>query len=212
MMGNRFSLIALALGNFVIGLSMLAPAGMMADLSVGFGVTIGAVGLLISLGAAVVCLSPPLVAWVAGPVDRRALLSAVMLWVTVGHLGSALVPNFPSLLAIRLAMLTLAGAFTPLAAGAAALLVSEERGATAISSVLLGWALAIAWPVPSKVVIRRSSMSARLRPTARQVAKMTGVPFSPFGIPSSSARKPRAARDRASRLFSGSNTVSVPLN
>jgi len=148
MMGNRFSLIALALGNFVIGLSMLAPAGMMADLSVGFGVTIGAVGLLISLGAAVVCLSPPLVAWVAGPVDRRALLSAVMLWVTVGHLGSALVPNFPSLLAIRLAMLTLAGAFTPLAAGAAALLVSEERGATAISSVLLGWALAIAVGLP----------------------------------------------------------------
>jgi predicted MFS family arabinose efflux permease len=52
----------LALGNFVIGLSMLAPAGMMADLSSGFGVTIGAVGLLISLGAAVVCLSPPVVA------------------------------------------------------------------------------------------------------------------------------------------------------
>ena len=148
MMGNRFSLIALALGNFVIGLSMLAPAGMMAELSVGLGVTIGAVGLLISLGAAVVCLSPPLVAWVTSRVDRRALLSAVMLWVTVGHLASALVPDFPSLLAIRLAMLALAGAFTPLAAGAAALLVSEERGATAISSVLLGWALAIAVGLP----------------------------------------------------------------
>jgi DHA1 family inner membrane transport protein len=148
MMGNRFSLIALALGNFVIGLSMLAPAGMMADLSVGLGVTIGAVGLLISLGAMVVCLSPPLVAWITGPVDRRALLSAVMLWVTVGHLASALVPDFPSLLAIRLAMLALAGAFTPLAAGAAALLVSEERAATAISSVLLGWALAIAVGLP----------------------------------------------------------------
>ena len=148
MMGNRFSLAALALGNFVVGLSMLAPAAMMADLSVGFGVTIGAVGLLISMGAAVVCVSPPLVAWVTSRVDRRALLSAVMLWVAVGHLASALVPNFPSLLAIRLAMLALAGAFTPLAAGAAALLVSEERRATAISLVLLGWALAIAVGLP----------------------------------------------------------------
>jgi predicted MFS family arabinose efflux permease len=54
MMGTRSSLAALALGNFVIGLSMLAPAGMMADLSSGLGVTIGAVGLLISLGDAVV--------------------------------------------------------------------------------------------------------------------------------------------------------------
>jgi DHA1 family inner membrane transport protein len=80
----------LALGNFFIGLSMLAPAGMMAELSSGFGVTIGAVGLLISLGAAVACLAPPLVAWATSPVDRRALLSAVMLWVAVGHIASAL--------------------------------------------------------------------------------------------------------------------------
>jgi predicted MFS family arabinose efflux permease len=148
MMRNQFSLIALALGNFVIGLSMLAPAGMMVDLSVGLGATIGAVGLLISLGAAVVCLLPPLVAWVTSSVDRRALLSAVMLWVTAGHLASALVPDFASLLAIRLAMLALAGAFTPLAAGTAALLVAKENGATAISSVLLGWALAIAVGLP----------------------------------------------------------------
>lgn len=148
MTGSGFSLVALALGNFVIGLGMLAPAGMMADLSAGLGVTIGAVGLLISFGAAVVCLSPPLVAWVTSRVDRRKLLSGIMLWVAVGHFASALAPNFQSLLAIRLAMLALAGAFTPLAAGAAALLVPEERGATAISSVLLGWALAIAVGLP----------------------------------------------------------------
>jgi predicted MFS family arabinose efflux permease len=147
-MGSRSSLAALALGNFVIGLSMLAPAGMMTDLSTGFGVTIGAVGLLISLGAAVVCLSPPLVAWATSRVDRRALLSAVMLWVAVGHIASALAPGYPSLLGIRLAMLALAGAFTPLAAGAAALLVPKEEGAAAISSVLLGWALAIAVGLP----------------------------------------------------------------
>jgi predicted MFS family arabinose efflux permease len=143
-----FSLVALALGNFVIGLGMLAPAGMMADLSAGLGVTVGAVGLLISFGAAVVCLSPPLVAWATSRVDRRKLLSGIMLWVAVGHFASALAPDLPSLLGIRLAMLALAGAFTPLAAGAAALLVPEERGATAISSVLLGWALAIAVGLP----------------------------------------------------------------
>src|ERR1041385_9132981 len=147
-MSTRSSLAALALGNFVIGLGMLAPAGMMADLSAGFGVSIGAVGLLISLGAAVVCLSPPLVAWATSRIDRRALLSALMLWVAVGHFGSALAPDFLSLLGIRLAMLALAGAFTPMAAGAAALLVSEGEGAAAISSVLLGWALAIAVGLP----------------------------------------------------------------
>jgi DHA1 family inner membrane transport protein len=148
MIGSRFSLVGLALGNFVIGLSMLAPAGMMADLALGLGVPIGAVGLLISLGAAVVCLSPPLVAWVTSRIDRRMLLSAILLWVAVGHIASALAPNYPSLLAIRLVMLVLAGAFTPLAAGTAALLASEDKSASAISSVLLGWALAIAVGLP----------------------------------------------------------------
>lgn len=147
-MGRRSSLAALALGNFVIGLGLLAPAAMMPDLAAGFGVTISAVGLLLSLGAAVVCLSPPLVAWATSRFDRRVLLSAIMLWVAVGHTASALAPNYPSLLAIRLIMLALAGAFTPLAAGAAALLVPAEQRAAAISSVLLGWALAIAAGLP----------------------------------------------------------------
>ena len=92
MTGIGFSLVALALGNFVIGLGMLAPAGMMADLSAGLGVTVGAVGMLISFGAAVVCLSPPLVAWITSRVDRRKLLSGIMLWIAVGHFASALAP------------------------------------------------------------------------------------------------------------------------
>jgi len=148
MMGSQFSLAALALGNFVVGVSILAPNGMMPELALGFGVTVAAVGLLISLGAVMVCLSPPLVAWVTSRVDRRALLSAIMLWIAVGHIASALAPTYPSLLAIRLAMLALAGAFTPLAAGTAALLVSDDKRARAISSILIGWALAIAAGLP----------------------------------------------------------------
>ena len=57
-------------------------------------------------------------------------------------------PSYPSLLAIQLVMLAFAGGFTPLAAGAAALLVSEDGGAAAISSILVGWALAIAAGLP----------------------------------------------------------------
>jgi predicted MFS family arabinose efflux permease len=145
---SRFSLAALALGNFVVGLAILAPAGMMPELASGFGIAVGTVGLLISLGAAVVCVSPPLVAWVTSRVDRRTLLSAMLLWLAVGHFASALAPDYAGLLAVRLAMLAFAGAFTPLAAGAVALLVPEGRGASAISSILLGWALAIAAGLP----------------------------------------------------------------
>jgi MFS transporter, DHA1 family, inner membrane transport protein len=145
---RHFSIAALALGNFVVGLSILLPTGMLAELSSGLGVSIGTAGLLISLGAGVVCVSPPLVAWVTSRMDRRALLSAILLWLALGHIASAFAPNYASLLAIRLAMLGFAGAFTPLAAGTAALLVSENKRASAIASVLLGWALAIAIGLP----------------------------------------------------------------
>jgi MFS transporter, DHA1 family, inner membrane transport protein len=145
---RQYSIVALALGNLVVGLSILLPTGMLAELSLGLDVPIGTVGLLISLGAGVVCVSPPLVAWITSRTDRRALLSSILLWLALGHIASAFAPNYPSLLAIRLAMLVFAGAFTPLAAGAAALFVSENKRASAIASVLLGWALAIAIGLP----------------------------------------------------------------
>ncbi len=124
---RQFSLVALALGNFVVGLSILLPTGMLAELSLGLGVPIGTVGLLISLGAGVVCVSPPLVAWITSRIDRRVLLSSILLWLALGHVASAFAPNYASLLVIRLAMLAFAGAFTPLAAGTAALLALENK-------------------------------------------------------------------------------------
>ena len=145
---RQFSITALALGNFAVGLSMLLPTGMLGELSSSLDVTIGTVGLLVSLGAGVVCVSPPLVGWTTSRVDRRVLLAAILLWVAIGHMASAFAPNYSSLLVIRLAMLALAGAFTPLAGATAALLVSEDKRASAIASALLGWALAIAVGLP----------------------------------------------------------------
>jgi DHA1 family inner membrane transport protein len=71
---RHFSIAALALGNFVVGLSILLPTGMLAELSSGLGVGIGTTGLLISLGAGVVCISPPLVAWVTSHSRSRMAL------------------------------------------------------------------------------------------------------------------------------------------
>jgi DHA1 family inner membrane transport protein len=71
-----------------------------------------------------------------------------MLRLTLGHMASTFAPNYPDLLALRLTMLAFAGAFTPLAAGTAGLLAAENKRASIIASVLLGWALAIAIGLP----------------------------------------------------------------
>jgi predicted MFS family arabinose efflux permease len=135
---GRFAVSALALGNFVIGLSILLPTGMLGELSVDLSIPIGTAGLLISLGAGVVCLSPPVVAWTTSQIDRRTVLSAIVLWLALGHMASAFAPNYLALLVIRLAMLAFAGGFTPLAASTMTLLVSEHERASAISKICLG--------------------------------------------------------------------------
>lgn len=146
---SLFSIMALGLGNLVVGLGILLPTAMLMELSSGLGVGIGRAGLLTSLGAAVVCVSPPLVAWATSRIDRRALLSAILLCLALGHVASAFVPDFSSLLLIRLAMLAFAGAFTPLAAETAALVVPEQNRSSAVASVLLGWAFALAVGLPT---------------------------------------------------------------
>src|SRR3982751_138651 len=85
LLGKKFSIFALAFGNFVVGLSILLPTGMLGELSLGLDVPIGTVGLLISFGAGAICVSPPLVAWMTSHISRRALLTAVLAWLAFGH-------------------------------------------------------------------------------------------------------------------------------
>ncbi len=66
---KRFAATALMLGNFVTGISVLAPAGMLRELSAGLDVTIRDAGLLVTFGAIVLCIGSPLTAWLDRP-DR----------------------------------------------------------------------------------------------------------------------------------------------
>jgi DHA1 family inner membrane transport protein len=56
-MTHLSSRLALMSGNFIIGLSVLAPAGMLNELSAGLGVTVRDIGLLVTYGAVILC--PP---------------------------------------------------------------------------------------------------------------------------------------------------------
>src|SRR5437764_9535719 len=118
---------ALMLGNFVTGCSVLAPAGMLAELAAALDVTIRDAGLLITFGAIVLCIGSPLTAWLTSRIERRALLSATLAMLALSNAASALAPDYTTLLVIRLIMLAVGVLYTPQAAGTAALIVSAER-------------------------------------------------------------------------------------
>ena len=139
---------ALMLGNLVTGCSVLAPAGMLPELSTGLGTSIHAAGLLITFGAITLCIGSPLTAWLTSRIERRMLLAATLAVLALGNLVSAFAPDYASLLAIRLMMLAVGALYTPQAAGTAALIVPAERRGGTIAYIFLGWSLAAAVGLP----------------------------------------------------------------
>ena len=136
------------LGNILTGCSVLAPAGMLADLADGLDVSIRTASLLITFGAAALCIGSPLTAWLTSRIERRILLATTLAVMACANIASALAPDYAILLAIRLVMLAIGALYTPQAAGTAALIARPEKRGSTIAYVFLGWSLAAAVGLP----------------------------------------------------------------
>ncbi len=136
------------LGNIGTGCSVLAPAGMLSELSRDLDVSIRAAGLLITFGAIVLCIGSPLAAWLTSRIERRTLLAATLAGLALTNIASAFAPDYNSLMIIRLVMLGVGALYTPQAAGTAALIVPLEKRGSTIAYIFLGWSLAAAVGLP----------------------------------------------------------------
>ena len=145
---RRFAPTALMLGNIVTGCSVMAPAGMLSELSSGLGVSIRDAGLLVTFGAIMLCFGSPVAASLTSRIERRTLLTATLAILALGNVATAFAPDYASLLAIRLVMLAVGALYTPQAAGTAALIVPTEKRGSTIACIFLGWSLAAAIGLP----------------------------------------------------------------
>jgi len=145
---RRFAPTALMLGNVVTGCAVLAPTGMLKELSDGLDVSIRSAGLLITFGAVVLCVGSPITAWLTSRIERRRLLAWTLAVLAATNIASAFAPDYGSLLALRMLMLAIGVIYTPQAAGTAALIVPGERRGSTIAYVFLGWSLAAAIGLP----------------------------------------------------------------
>jgi len=147
-LARRFAPTALMLGNIVTGCSVLAPAGMLGELSSGLDVSIRTAGLLITFGAIVLCVGAPVAAWLTSRVERRTLLTVTLAVLALTNVASAFAPDYASLLIVRLIMLGVGAVYTPQAAGTAALIVPTEKRGSTVAYIFLGWSLATAISLP----------------------------------------------------------------
>ena len=93
----------LMIGNVVVGLTILGPAGMLSELAAGLGVGIHDTGLLVTYGAVILCVGSPIMAWLTTRIDRRAAACRHTGDAGSGQAASALAPDYAVLLALRLA-------------------------------------------------------------------------------------------------------------
>lgn len=147
-MSYRFVPAALLIGNFVIGTSVVAPAGILNELSSDLNVSIREASYLIAFGSAVLCIGSPLMSWVTSSLDRRLALAGAMLVIALTHVASAFVTTFWPLFAIRMVMLLAAAFFTPQAASLAGVISAPEKRASTVAFVFIGWSFALALGVP----------------------------------------------------------------
>lgn len=143
------AIVALALGGFAIGTTEFVTMGLLPDIAEGMGVDIPSAGHVISAYALGVVVGAPVIAAMSARLPRRALLVGLMGAFLVGNVLTAVAPAYPTLLGARFLAGLPHGAYFGVASLVAASLVAPRLRGRAVSSVMLGLAVALVAGVPA---------------------------------------------------------------
>ncbi|MGY1672710.1 MFS transporter [Geodermatophilus sp. SYSU D00710] len=140
---------ALALGGFAIGTTEFVTMGLLPDIAAGVGVDIPTAGHVISAYALGVVVGAPVIAALGARLPRRGLLVGLMAAFLAGNVLSAVAPGSTTLLLARFVSGLPHGAYFGVASLVAASLVPAALRGRAISTVMLGLAVATVAGVPA---------------------------------------------------------------
>ncbi|WP_375496820.1 MFS transporter [uncultured Jatrophihabitans sp.] len=145
----RRALLTLAVGGFGIGTGEFVMLGLLPDVAHDPHTSIPHGGYLISAYALGVVVGAPTVTALTSHLPRKGLLIALAVALAVGNLGSAVAPNFASVLVLRFVAGLPHGAFFGVASVVAARLVVPERRSQAMAAVFAGLTIANIVGVPA---------------------------------------------------------------
>ncbi len=140
---------ALAIGAFAIGTTEFVTMGLLPDIAAGVDATIPSAGHLISAYALGVVVGAPVIAALGARLPRRSLAVGLMTAFVAGNALSALAPGYGTLVLARFVAGLPHGAFFGVASLIAASLVPDRLRGRAVSSVMLGLAIANVVGVPA---------------------------------------------------------------
>jgi DHA1 family inner membrane transport protein len=143
----------LAFASFAFGTQTYVFAGFLERLAADLSVSIGAAGQLASAFAIAYALAAPVLAGLAAPYDRKRVLTVALLVLFVLNVLAAHMPDFASLLAVRVLSGLASALVMPVAAAAAATLVPPDQRGRALAIVLGGLVLSFVLGIPLGSVI-----------------------------------------------------------
>jgi DHA1 family inner membrane transport protein len=193
--------VALALGGFAIGTTEFVTMGLLPDIAGGIGVDIPSGGHVISAYALGVVIGAPVIAALGTRLPRRGLLLGLVVMFVGGNALTALSAGYVPLLLARFVAGLPHGAYFGVASLVAASLVRPGLRGRAVSSVMLGLAVANLAGVPAATWLgqqlgwRSAYWAVVVLALLTFVAVLTVVPPSP-GRPEATIRSELGALRR----------------
>jgi MFS transporter, DHA1 family, inner membrane transport protein len=141
-LSTKLAILSMAIGAFGIGTGEFAIMGLLPNLAADLAITEPEAGHVISAYALGVVVGAPLIAILFARVPRKPLLVWLMVLFAAGNFGSAIAPDYLSLIALRFISGLPHGAYFGIAALVAASMVDVGYRARAVGRVMLGLTLA----------------------------------------------------------------------
>ena len=133
---------------FALGVNMLAPVGLAAQIAHEFRVSTGAVAFLLTASALAYALCAPILQMVFGAKDRRTLIIAGLCLIGAGSLTCAASPALGVAIAGRLIMGAGFALVGPMVTTMAASIVPPQRSGRAIGIGLMGMTISLVAGIP----------------------------------------------------------------
>ncbi|MGW5645870.1 MFS transporter [Saccharopolyspora sp. NPDC003752] len=144
---------AVAAATFSVVTTEMLPVGLLTSLAAELRAPEGVAGLTMTVPGLIAAFAAPLLTVAAGRLDRRWVLVALMALLASANLLSAVTPNLPLLVALRVLVGVSIGGVWAIAASSAVRLVPERSVGAATSLIFSGIAVASVLGVPAGTFI-----------------------------------------------------------
>ncbi len=141
-------LVGLALGTFAIGIEGFVVASLLPEIAGDTGVSLVQAGYLVVTYAFAYAIGAPIVAALTGALDRRIVLAGSALVFVLGAILASISPTYILLLIARLLIAVVAGLYAATAQATAVAISQPHHRARAISVIVGGTTLAVAFGAP----------------------------------------------------------------